>query len=346
MALNLWPADAVTGAPSYAGRMLRQLVGAVWSSDQSRPDGGRSGILPGTPSSVCSITGTGPYTWNIGVHRGVLDKEASAIAGTYTYDLDASATGTVAAADPTNHRIDLLSIQLSDPAEGDGTAAPVATVVYTNGVAGSSPAAPAVPNSRCMAFAQINSPQSGGGAPVITLVAPYTTAVGGIIPCRSSAEYPPGYEGQYVDDASLNALLRYNGTGWDGAWTAYTPTLGNVTIGSGLLVGAFCLINKILHLKVGFKLGAGSGITGIVTVSLPAGFTTVNDGIEQNVLLKVFSGVGRQGGSAFIPSNGSTFTELNIPTSGAPSLLTPLGSFGLTMTTGHLFVLQGILQVQ
>jgi len=31
MGANLWPADAVTGAPSYTGRVLRQTLGGAWT---------------------------------------------------------------------------------------------------------------------------------------------------------------------------------------------------------------------------------------------------------------------------------------------------------------------------
>jgi hypothetical protein len=229
----VFPADAVAGAPSYTGKMARLTLGASLSKNTARPVGARSGIHPATPDSVFSVAGS---TWTVQPHCGVLDTEASATNGPYGYAFDTNQTGSVNAADATNPRWDLLSVQLSDPAAGDGTSTPGVAIVYTAGTAAASPSLPATP-ARSLALAQITVPQSGGGASSTTVLAPYSASASGIVRCRTSAEYPSSpYVGQYVDDAA-SGLLRWNGSVWVLAGEVWGGGEG-VIIGSSPTAGA------------------------------------------------------------------------------------------------------------
>jgi hypothetical protein len=128
-------------------------------------------------------------------------------------------TGTVAAAN-SYARTDLLSLTLSDPAEGDGTVNPTVVITYTlGGAGGGAPAAPA----RSFAFAQINVPATGGGPPSTTWVAPFTVAAGGITPVAAGFHPANPVQGQYIDDAT-SGLMRWNGTAWVSDVTARQPT--------------------------------------------------------------------------------------------------------------------------
>lgn len=208
MALRVWPADAVSGAPLYSGRMLRQSLVAplLAGATSARPLGARSGVRPGTSASTVTATST---TWTCLPHAGVLDPQTAVEAGPYGYAVDAAVTGSVTAANATNPRVDIVYVQLSDPAEGDGTSAPGVTVAYLAGTAAATPAAPTTP-ARSMVLAQISVPASGGGSPSVTWVAPRTAAAGGIIPCASAADF-----------ATATAL----GTSVDPAWVAYSGRL-------------------------------------------------------------------------------------------------------------------------
>jgi hypothetical protein len=212
MVARLYPADAVGGAPSYTGRSLRQtLAPFLAGATSARPLGGISGVRPGTPSSTVTATST---TWTVTPFAGVIDLEAAAIAGPYTFAFDANVSNTVTAANATNPRIDILSVRVNDGAEGDGTVvAPFAEIVYTAGVAAATPAAPATP-ARSFVIANINVPVSGGGSPTVAWNAPYTVAAGGIQPV-SPTTYPASPSaGTAIYDQSLGCLLTYNGTGW------------------------------------------------------------------------------------------------------------------------------------
>jgi hypothetical protein len=164
MGANIWPVNAVSGAPSYTGRMLRQTTVAPFTAmgSAARPLGAKSGIRPGTPSSIVAVTST---TWTVQPFAGVLDGEAAAIAGPYGYSFDTAQTGSVTAAG-SSARKDRLDVQVSDPAESDGSSVPAIKIVYTQGAAtgGAVPAAPARSHALCV----INVPASGGGSPTVT----------------------------------------------------------------------------------------------------------------------------------------------------------------------------------
>jgi hypothetical protein len=218
MGINVWPADAVAGAPSYTGRKLRQLIGGVLTGKTSaRPLGGRSGVWPGTPSTTVSISAG---NWQVGPHAGALDLETANEAGPYFYSTDANPyVGTaVTAADATNPRVDIVYAQLSDPAESDGTSTPGVAFGYLAGTPAGTPTPPATP-TRSMVLAQLNVPNVAGGgvsSATVTWVAPYTVAAGGIQPARTVAERPAlPYDGLPVYRQDLNAIEIYNGATWD-----------------------------------------------------------------------------------------------------------------------------------
>jgi hypothetical protein len=109
----------------------------------------------------------------------VIDGEAAAIAGVYGYSFDTNQTGSVTAA-AGSARIDRLDVQISDPAESDGSSTPGVAIVYTAGSPGSG--VPAAAPARTHPFAQINVPASGGGSPSVTWTASYYAAAGGVVP--------------------------------------------------------------------------------------------------------------------------------------------------------------------
>jgi hypothetical protein len=47
-----------------------------------------------------------------------------------------------------------------------------------------------------------------------------------------------------------------------GTYTAYTPTLTNVTIGNGTFSTAYCRVNNFVHYYGIFTLGSTSAVTG------------------------------------------------------------------------------------
>lgn len=167
-------ANAVSGAPAYSGRALRQVSAvSLAGATAARPLGAASGVRPGTPSNTVTATST---TWACGPLAGVADVMVAAESGPYPFAFDASTSGTMAAADGSNPRVDIVYVKITDPE--DGLTPPKAERLYLAGVPAASPVAPAVPAGGFV-IANLNVPKAGGGAPTATWVAPTLLAAGG-----------------------------------------------------------------------------------------------------------------------------------------------------------------------
>jgi hypothetical protein len=69
--------------------------------------------------------------------------------------------------------------------------------------------------------------------------------------------------GQVLTAAELNAI---------GTWTTYTPTVSNLTLGSGgSVTGRYAVLNKIAFLELVFALGTGGSASGLIQLGVPSG---------------------------------------------------------------------------
>lgn len=59
-------------------------------------------------------------------------------------------------------------------------------------------------------------------------------------------------------------------TGLDGAWTAWTPTYANLTVGNGTTTGAYVRIGRVIHFYLKFVMGSTSSMGAGPTFTLPA----------------------------------------------------------------------------
>ena len=75
--------------------------------------------------------------------------------------------------------------------------------------------------------------------------------------------------GQVLTASELNAV---------GAWTSFTPTLTNVTLGTVTQsnTGQYSLLNKTLFMRGKFVLGTGGSVTGGITIAMPTGTMAVS----------------------------------------------------------------------
>jgi hypothetical protein len=53
------------------------------------------------------------------------------------------------------------------------------------------------------------------------------------------------------------------------AWTSYTPTFTNLTVGNGTIAAAYKQIGKTVFVRVSFAMGSTSSISGPIVFSLP-----------------------------------------------------------------------------
>lgn len=82
-------------------------------------------------------------------------------------------------------------------------------------------------------------------------------------------------EGMHLYDLSTNIISAYDGSTWvpivnTSAWTAYTPTFTNITLGNGSTDFSYIQIGKTVHVRGRLTFGSTTSISGAATFSLPA----------------------------------------------------------------------------
>ena len=88
-----------------------------------------------------------------------------------------------------------------------------------------------------------------------------------------------------------------------GVWQDYTPTMGNVTVGDGTLLGRYAQVGNLVAYSVEFTLGSTSAITGIIQVHAPV--TPKGD-----VRFQVNAELKQNGGSVY-PTSGALAASTN-----------------------------------
>jgi hypothetical protein len=78
------------------------------------------------------------------------------------------------------------------------------------------------------------------------------------------------------------------------AWTSYTPTYNNFTLGNGIVEAKYKQIGKTIIGKINVKFGSTSSITGSLSVSLP-----ITSKVTTNYL---YPGLVVDAATAYIPS--------------------------------------------
>jgi hypothetical protein len=255
----------------------------------------------------------------MGLHAGILDLESSGLAGPYAYAVNVAETGAVTAAHATLARVDIMWVRLDDPAESDGSAAPVVVAGYTAGTAASTPVAPATP-ARCMVLATIQVPMSGGGSPTVIWVAPYTVAAGAPTLVWSAADrdakFPVPYDGLAVYRLDLHAAEIYNGTAWGMAnQTVTAKTTANVpTAGGAVSVPVVTAPNVIGDGVKKFKITASVPMVSGTVVTDHFYFSIIDATLGSTLVGNLLSPFVTT--TAGIFAAGATYTAYDVPAVG------------------------------
>lgn len=298
MTISVWPVNAVSGAPLYAGRMLRQTQMAPLAvlGNTARPLGGLSGVRSGTPTTTVTATST---TWTCKPHAGILDAESAAEAGPYGYAVDANVTGVVTAANASNPRVDLIYARLSDPAESDGSSVPQVEILYLAGTAASNPSAPATP-ARGSALAWINVPVSGGGSPTVTWVAPGVTP--GEVQFQTKAfldlwtTAAPGQHASVINDSTdgnnrdyvrAGSVWSIDGSAIDVATPNQLLTTSKATLSGLSLTATLPAAPVLVEATIQFE-NSGSGDDRTVAAEIHDGATVI--GLTRNFVIPFVTG--------------------------------------------------------
>lgn len=91
----------------------------------------------------------------------------------------------------------------------------------------------------------------------------------------SSTRPSDPYRGQLIFETDTNSLVgRDTSDAWQtivpfGAWSTWSPTLANITVGNGTTVATYARIGRTIHFRFKFTLGTTSAIGSSPTISLP-----------------------------------------------------------------------------
>ncbi|MFG3228105.1 hypothetical protein ACGF07_25435 [Kitasatospora sp. NPDC048194] len=254
---------------SYDETELRKMDSALVMADGTAM-GSRPGVRPGDAGLTVTLSGT---TVNVSTGTAVLYRSGQ---GVYRAQIPASTAGTLAAADGTYTRIDLVYLRVWDTAV-DSSSLRKADPVLLTGTPGAAPAAPTPGATEIyVPLATITVPPTGSGgtgsATVSTAVRQVTVAPGGILPVSSTADIAAA--GTYTGQARYNTVRAmpeyWNGTAWvaQGDWSSYTPTFtslgGGASIGNGTIYSRwYRLGNSVVwqgQMTIGSTTNGGSGL--------------------------------------------------------------------------------------
>ncbi len=79
--------------------------------------------------------------------------------------------------------------------------------------------------------------------------------------------------GEKPSAATMNLHIRDQFQAIGDAWTSYTPTTTNVTLGNGTLASAYMQAGKLTSFRIKLTFGSTSAITGAPTFTLPSSAT-------------------------------------------------------------------------
>lgn len=268
---------------SYDETELRKMDSMLVMADGTAM-GSRPGVRPGDAGLTVTLSGT---TVNVSTGTAALYRSGQ---GVYRAQIPASTAGTLAAADGTYTRIDLVYLRVWDTAV-DSTGLRKADVVLLTGTPGAAPSAPSPGATEIyVPLATITVPPTGSGgtgsATVSAAVRQVTVAPGGVLPVSSTADIAAA--GTYTGQARYNTVRGcpeyWNGTAWvaQGDSTTYVPTFtslgGGASIGNGTITSRWTRIGNQVQWSGSLTIGSTTnGGTGLWFISMPtpqaAGFT-------------------------------------------------------------------------
>lgn len=168
-----------------------QVAGGVF------PGGGAMAVTPGSGLAVQVAAG---YCCVPG---------ATALAGGYVLGTMTAQVLTLAAADPSNPRIDLIVAQVTDT----GTSASGSSVDVVTGTAAASPSPPSAPaTSLVLAQVQVNAGAASLTTAAITDERSYVVAPGGVLPIPSASSAPAVPPSQLMLNLATGTLVAGTGT--------------------------------------------------------------------------------------------------------------------------------------
>ena len=179
------------------------------------PSSGQLTVTPGSGLAVTVATGA-----------CVVANSSGSTYGGYLMTNMSSGSLTVATADTTNPRIDIVCVTVSDM----GTSASAAVIQIITGTPAATPAAPSPPGNS-LVLANITVPANATSLTSANIVtqARLTVAAGGVLPVAAGSA-PSGYTGAYIHDTGTGALRHNSASGVVAAHVLpFAPVMTSVT---------------------------------------------------------------------------------------------------------------------
>lgn len=192
------------------------LAGSTWSDALGRTLEGQAmgyGLnIGGVYQDInrFAVTATSGMNLSIDAGAAVIPSSSGVTNGCYRVNSATAQTVTVAAADPSNPRIDLVVCAVTD----NGNSSSFSWVGMVTGTPASSPSPPPAPsNSITLAQVRVNAGVTSITSSNITDERAFQCAPGGILPLPSTTSPPTGQDGQYAYDKANDRVFHLAATG-------------------------------------------------------------------------------------------------------------------------------------
>lgn len=209
------PAGWFQALATHSAEQMRSYLGSGFALPQGAQSLKTAGAVHPSLGTSMIVTQNGTPNMTVNVGSGVcwIGGTESTKQGTYFCQNDAVKNLTIAASDPTLNRFDLIVAKVQDSAYSGGTNAWSLAVVQ--GTASGSPSSPVAPaNSIILARVSVNAGVTAITSGDILDTRPWNAAVGGIVPCTSSARPSNAYESLFAYEMDTNRFIRFDGVNW------------------------------------------------------------------------------------------------------------------------------------
>lgn len=335
---------------THTAVQLRQYFGGLQAGNFSSSTSLRSrgGIHPSLGQEFF-VQQAGSPNMTVLVESGVasIPGTESGAQGNYLVCNDGQVILSIAAAHATLARIDIVVVNVRDSVYSG--ASNDAQLQVVTGTPASSPVAPSAPNNAIIiAQVAVGAAVSSITNANITDTRFYMAGTGGVILARNDAARPAAAEiaeGQLVWGMANNTLYVWDGSAyedvWPSAWTTWTPSLTNLTLGSGTLTGRYRKRAKTLDFHFKFKYGAGSAVGTSPRFNIPSGLTLHSsyvalEDIPCATVMLYDSGTANHLGTIRVFDN-DTFEIMSVSTAGAtPAEINTTSTVPFTWTTNDV----------
>lgn len=257
-------------AGSYPAEDDRRLIETIFASSE--------GVILGDDLEVTQRGAGANMSVDVAGGRCVIKGDLSTYEGSYFMENRGVTNLVIAAADPTNDRIDRVIAEVLN-SEYSGASNLWQLRVMTGTPAGS-PVAPTLPdNAISLATVQVDNLQASVVDADITDTRTRAWIGNGTIICTSTTRPSSPFEGMEIYETDTDKNYIYDGTTWrkfgdGGSWTSYTPSwLQSVAITKTVTIAKYRHIGRSMKGVVFMTATSAGTASQAIVVTIPGGGT-------------------------------------------------------------------------